>query len=1107
MLVVDDNDLTLQARWIYVAGSLLVGGRECPLETSFSITLWGPVSDEPFLFSAGSKVLAAVGSQAVIEMYGGLDARAPVFTRLASSVSTGDRIILLEDTPVGWKVGDAVLISSSDYQEEFSEERTISAIDGAAITLNEALAFPHYGVRAELVDERAYVALLSRNVRIMSDETDSAAMEARFGGHTFFLGGRIVLDAVEFKGLGQAGHLARYPVHFHTAGDMVSSRVGRCSIRDTFQRCVTIHLTNGVHIHDNVAFRSSGHCYFLEDGYESRNRFERNLAAVVRNVEEGLEIEPSDNFGASCFWITFPDNDFVDNVAIGGTFGYWFALFAHPSGLGVSAYRDKTVWGRYRAAGVFRGNTALSARADGLFVDLFPDRDGNIEVQGSSYGPTYHNVEALGQSVIESTSASALEGYVVQPAAPATTLWEDFTAFKNRNHGIWIRGDDHVITGCRLASNRIGMTLPGTGNVVHDCIIVGDTDNRGLAVLDEEGDRSRPNPLNPRAEMLGYRHYDAAGPDFSYDVRFYSFAADETPVGIRPAAAVGWLGNRNVMSPHNRLYRSSLAVGVNAFWNHVDLDEPVPENGALNAVHLDADGTLTSVCGAWVVAPSPHLYDPHFCQHVPAWNAYRCIGTEYTLGRFSIQDNAASTENTAIPISVTDGHELDGYVQRDDGGRVKARVESSEPYETPQGTFADAVFRFAVIVQVQREYRLEMPGGRQPSTFRISLDTASRGDFIRVAIPYPFGTVVDGVADGILGAGYESVASKDALGPFSYYFDSSSSPSVLWIQLQSSLNLFQWLHGIPSFGGLVTAVGRVRCPADNCQLGETPLPVEAVAMGDYSNGRLLPRSDGLASPRMAACELFGIPGGELQFAESGPSERIIDDDGALVDGWAVLPENILTTSSLLYRPDTRAARVTVEQEGTVVFVHLGGSLPLPGGQVENLFLSFNALLELDETDDLYAARDGSRPGDVPFDIPAGTLFFAMVDTEFENIAGATLADVNSPFFSALNGPLQDREWREVHIPLSLDLAVSARDVDTLDVDNLGALLLISTIPRRLLLHLDNLRLTVGTRAYAPIPYDFGAGLPGGSGLSPSIAQHLGPSLAVTFVLSVLTLFV
>ena len=94
---------------------------------------------------------------------------------------------------------------------------------------------------------------------------------------------------------------------------------------------------------DNVAFDHYGHCFFLEDGGELDNSFERNLGLGTR---KGL-LTPSDN-EPSTFWITSPRTSLIDNVAAGSHshmgVGIWFLFPDEPvaasAGLGLFAYAD-----------------------------------------------------------------------------------------------------------------------------------------------------------------------------------------------------------------------------------------------------------------------------------------------------------------------------------------------------------------------------------------------------------------------------------------------------------------------------------------------------------------------------------------------------------------------------------------------------------------------------------------------------------------------------------------------------------------------------------------------------------------------------------------------
>jgi hypothetical protein len=56
------------------------------------------------------------------------------------------------------------------------------------------------------------------------------------------------------------------------------------------------------------------------------NTFDHNLGIKVNPIadidEDPQQIIPSDS-SASVFWITNPNNTFVNNTAVGGRWGYW----------------------------------------------------------------------------------------------------------------------------------------------------------------------------------------------------------------------------------------------------------------------------------------------------------------------------------------------------------------------------------------------------------------------------------------------------------------------------------------------------------------------------------------------------------------------------------------------------------------------------------------------------------------------------------------------------------------------------------------------------------------------------------------------------------------
>ena len=220
------------------------------------------------------------------------------FVKLAANAKKGDTVITLTEAP-GWRVGDKIVLASSDFAHEQAEEFTITSIKSNKITLNKAVKYLHYGQThsygGKTIDERAEVVLLTRNIKIQGN---AASDTTGFGGHLMVMGtgSRAYVEGVEFYRMGQAGKTGRYPMHWHLMGDnSVNQYLRYSSVHDSFNRCVTIHGSNGIKIQSNAAYKAPGHCYFLEDGVEKNNLFEKNIGLSITAPEASKRLLPTDS--------------------------------------------------------------------------------------------------------------------------------------------------------------------------------------------------------------------------------------------------------------------------------------------------------------------------------------------------------------------------------------------------------------------------------------------------------------------------------------------------------------------------------------------------------------------------------------------------------------------------------------------------------------------------------------------------------------------------------------------------------------------------------------------------------------------------------------------
>lgn len=243
------------------------------------------------------------------------------WVKLGATAKAGDTGVSLAEAVTGWKVGDRIIVTGSQTHgpaktESTVEERIIATIDGSKLTFTEPLEMAHAGDG----DYRAEVANLSRNVVVES--ADPAGVRAHTMYHTGSSGS---LAFTEFRHLGKRDTLGRYALHYHLCRDtMRGSTVIGNSIWGSHNRWLTIHGTDYLVARDNVGYQSVGHGYFLEDGTETYNVLDRNLA-VGATVGKRLPKQalPFDGNEGAGFWWTCSLNTFTRNVAAEcGNYGF-----------------------------------------------------------------------------------------------------------------------------------------------------------------------------------------------------------------------------------------------------------------------------------------------------------------------------------------------------------------------------------------------------------------------------------------------------------------------------------------------------------------------------------------------------------------------------------------------------------------------------------------------------------------------------------------------------------------------------------------------------------------------------------------------------------------
>jgi hypothetical protein len=809
-LIFDERNLTLDAHFIYLmnSGHLWIGNEDCDYTSSATVTLHGDWSNLPFE-GMGSKVIGVYpGSQ--LDIHGSV--HKPTWTRLGQTVVKGsDRITLLE--PVDWQIGDEIIIASTDFEysdRHQHERRTITEKPSSnVVVLNEPLDFTHWGqtwqANDHVIEMRAEVGLLTRNVKVIGDTSGDSGSRG-WGGHMMIAPQTEArIRGAEFIHMGQNGTLARYPIHFHVAGNHSKSYVKENSVHDTFQRCITLHGVNYVMVSWNVAYNSAGHCFFVEDGNEQQNTLIYNLAIHARpHTLLAHDVRPS------MYWITNPSNNFVGNVAVGGSVGFWFSLPQHPKGLANPnlAWQE---WPQYSELGLFINNLAHSNIENGLEFDRgLLDNNGDVE-EKTLYAPRDTNFVL--NSVLTGADQLALSdintAMLYSNNVPAVV--DSFTAYKCRRYGVLARSDSLVIHDGQLADNGVGIGLSGHGCVVQGTLIVGETDNVGTPATDAEQGRSRIDADKLSLGIFGIEINEDSTANLFNRIAFYNYQNEQIQSVTRPSGAITVQDGNGVASPTNKIFNLEFNSVANNVYLQSNLYSPATANGQLTGVIVDNDGTITGTCGNLVISEKNSILSDG-CNANTAWNASVCQ-TQAILRQVQFKDEDASTLEQSVnnlmgTIIDVDSQATIKLAAHD--ARVKPLKDVSQDTAGRTTPF-NQQRSYTANLKIGSNYLMAFGGGKTPARVRVSLFGSLISEWIRVGIPYPAETSFT-VTDST-GVTFTQVMTLDTFSRNTYYFDTTNN--MLWLIISAPTSQFSWYWGLSFPSGEYSVLVTASC-ADNC---------------------------------------------------------------------------------------------------------------------------------------------------------------------------------------------------------------------------------------------------------------------------------------------------
>jgi cell migration-inducing and hyaluronan-binding protein len=223
------------------------------------------------------------------------------------------------------------------------------------------------------------------------------------------------------------------------------------------------------------------------------------------------------------------------------------------------------------------------------------------------------------------------------------TVFEDLTAYKNRNGGFWGRGEMRTIRNYKAADNAIGYTQasglgggasladPYTSRVL-DSLFVGETENIGNPTTDAEKayGRSLPKPMLPDFPVRGYEYYDAR-----HDIVNTTFRNFEDNATRKTGALSYLLFTSFGVSSNNTIEKVKFEnakpvyfppMQGNARWANDNGNSQAWKTAAIR----DKDGSLGAGPNAYVLindgVNDSVATDVQACEIKPAWNAAVCKG-------------------------------------------------------------------------------------------------------------------------------------------------------------------------------------------------------------------------------------------------------------------------------------------------------------------------------------------------------------------------------------------------------------------------------------------------------------------------------------------------
>lgn len=675
--------IDIKTRYIMIMGptaSFTWGTAAAPWEGDGTLTLMGtdsqdriPGTGTPGAFSKGIMIMDG----GKLDIHG---KEKTSWTNIASNVGPTtanlNKVTLATDV-IGWSNGDSVVLTSTDYLPTHAEKLKIQNIAGRVVTFDDNLQWKHFGQilnfngSTKTFDQRAEIGLITRNITIKGQFITDPQNDG-YGGYIMCMGDdnamaspQARIENVNLFNMGQNGNKGSYPMHWHLCGLTTNQYIRNCSIRNSFNRGVVIHGTDGVTVGSNVLFQHRGHGFMLEDGDEENNVFNNNLGLGSVAPKVGLAIENSE-MKVSTYWITNPNNTFTNNVAAGSNYsGFWLIPVSNvlrtSSPKNVPGYSPRAIKLKN-----FSDNTGHSCLNFNLGLE------GNMSlatVQGEPLRTAYFD---------------PLHPYYIQGSTtiPLEHVFTRFTSYKGKSNGVWTRGS--VIN--RFEDCSIGeasfMAFLSYNAIVNNSLFAAITANNGSGAVGDEHNTNIP-------KILGLQMYNGSTDISNTHMAGFANELETSCIGNRQSS-----GKYPNFTATNITFEDGISVSNRVdFSKGLEVEDParsyffvagmVDKDGSIIKDHpiLRSSGLTTAAAAGefanWRITPriyktnpafTNRLYNPNFnippnpddYKYFSDWSAYITrptikYGILHNWALWPANENEPAVESKSIYLIRSDG--------------------------------------------------------------------------------------------------------------------------------------------------------------------------------------------------------------------------------------------------------------------------------------------------------------------------------------------------------------------------------------------------------------------------------------------------------------------